>query len=196
MNIYYLAPPKTKVSRFMDNPYGKSITIPVDGNEWYAARAKAFAHAMEYGEKSVLICAGHAVPTQVQRDPSKKGMNGIGVRTASPHTDHALLLYCIRLLKEYTGQVNVPPLQALPQLHRGWTERVPTPPMVSAYSLSAIQAVEHRDSSLGYNLVRNGFQVLTLGDFGYVLNGGTPLDEYGSTSKWMSAYERFQHEFF
>ena len=190
MNTYYLRNPKEEPIHVLDNPYGSSHCITVKGGDWYEARLRAFDHAATTGARHCLIVVGHCVPQQVGSGSGERSLATLTAYTPSNHTDHGLLVYLRRLLGQYAGAVQVPPVGVLPQLPRGWAEQVPVIPMVSAYSVAAVKSIDASGPTLGYNLVSTGYRVLTLGDYGFTQHGPVVLDEWGTAKKWKQSYEQ------
>jgi hypothetical protein len=197
MNIYYLLRKGEDPARELDNLYGESHRIRVLRN-FYEARERAFAHAHETGVRHCLIIAGKADPRWMHWPSTAKtrSLALASMANPEPRHDHALLLYARRLLRQHASAVVVPPLGALPQMRRGWEENMPLPPVVAAYRVPSVMAVDHTGPGLEYNLVSNGCRVLALSDFGHRMTGEPLLDTYGSAIKWKRAYEHTQKTLF
>lgn len=182
MNTYLLLPPGGMYRGGFSNPLGPVHTLRVKGDDYYEARGRAVQHAVATGANYLLLVVGHCrltwTPRQGQPQP------------AGDTHQHGLCLYLRRLLREQAGAVLVPPLGAAKQVPPGWGLHMPVPPMVAAYSVAAVMRHDPTEPSLGYNLCKDGFRVLTLADYAYEQNGPTVLDEYGSTTKWKRAYDQ------
>lgn len=196
MNIYYLcAAGQSRPLRVLDHTNGR--VVRVRGGDWYAARAAAFDHALESGAHQCMIVAGHCKTYRVFRqDPTGRTLHkGTWPTEPSVEEDHHLINHTSRLLRECAGAVLVPPGRALDSIPWEGAYHLPTVPHVAAYSLAALQAVDHTDSRLGYNLSCAGFRVWTLGDFAHTAYGPNVLDEYGSATKWRKVHEEALAEY-
>ena len=195
MRIYYLTQPGHAILHRLDTEGldMPSHVVTVHGSDWYGARARAFRHAAEQGERRCLVMVGHCQLMRVHRsrsDPRGGTPETIDPVSRGPLHDHGALLYLDRLLRQYVGAVMVPPLGAIRQLPAGWARDTPTIPMVGAYSIAAVMSVPHVGPALGYNLASAGYCVVTLGDYAYTQHGPTVMDEYGTTTTWKKAYEQ------
>jgi hypothetical protein len=200
MRIYYLTPRGHNIVHKLDTAgLGgmASHAVYVEGGDWYAARAKAFQHAAHAGERQCLIVVGHCAPFQVHRtqDNGKRMVPKVVPVAPHPYSDHALVLYVSRMLRQHVGAVLVPPLGAVAQIPTGWARQTPVIPMVAAYTVAAVMSVDHTTSALGYNLSKAGFRVVTLGDYAFEQKGPTVLDEYGTKTKWEKAYDEATRAF-
>jgi hypothetical protein len=143
-----------------------------------------------------MTVVGHTDVRHVRRrDWSKKDYPEVFDPIApSDRQDHAFINYVERLLEQYAAMVLVPPIGAVKHMHAVWEEHCPTLPMVAAYRVDAAMSVDMAGFSVGYELAGRGYRVLTLGDYGYLQQGPTVFDEYGSTKKWRRAYEQALEE--
>lgn len=182
MNTYLLLPPGGTYRGGFSNPLGPVHISRVKGGDYYNARARAVQHAIATGARRLLVVVGHARLVCAPLGGAQYVAGGLH--------QHGLCLYVDRLLREQAGAVLVPPLSAVKQVPPGWGLRMPVPPMVAAYSVSAVGCHNPAEPSLGYNLCKDGYRVLTLADYAYEQHGPTVLDEYGSATKWNRAYEQ------
>lgn len=189
--VYVLA---EEGSNIVDPPEAvwQARRVTVRQGEWYAARAKAFEHAISEGHGSVIIMAGTA---ELLRRPH---WNGVGPETTllpcSDNDKHALWVYMDRLIKRF-GHVYVPSVRAcLPwktmRKHPWQHLNSPTIPMVAAYRTTALQSLSSLDGPLGKLLCGQGYDSFTVSDFFYQPYGAYVLDETGSATTWNQAYER------
>lgn len=194
MDIYYLLPPKAHPAREISNPYSGSHVVRVQGPDYYGARANALRHADEQGERYAFICVGHCSPVKVlRRDWAKHGYPPYRPPInldPTPNNDHGILGYVNRLLEQHAGAVLLPPLGAVAQVRDSWDVVVPCTPMVVGYNVKAALRASPETPSLEYNLIKDGYRVITLGDCAYVQFGPTVMDTYGTASKWKDAYEK------
>lgn len=189
MNIYYLVNSGEQPVYLWDNPEGKARAVTVRGGDWYKARATALEHAASAGDKTCLVVVGHT------RLAMRKPYNSDEPVLASAFDCHGVLGYLERLLDEVAVAVQLPPIGAALRMHSGWYEQHPVPPMMAAYKLGPCMTQPYQEASLGYNLVKKGYRVITLTDCGYEQLGPTVLDEYGTPAKWKRAYDAFIKEF-
>lgn len=192
MKVYYLCKPGQDPVYELSNPLGESHVVRVRGDaDWYAARARALEHAAMSGAGRCLVVVGHARPTQVLRTAPRDRRSLATTQPIVPShlTDHALLTYLDRLLRQYAGAVLVPPYGATRHLPGGWAEQIPSVAMVAGYSIPAAMTCDYEDRALEYSMVVKGYRVLTLSDYGFDQFGDTVLDTTGTATSWKKAYE-------
>lgn len=163
---------------------GTTHVIPVEGNNWYAARAEAFRQAESVGDTRVAIVAGDV--------SILRRVTGDKVRPANPNGYHGLWLYVARLAASF-GHVYVAPSRWAGQLPQSGAVLSPTIPLVSVYQVKALQQVRKSwgDVGLGLALCAAGYHSYTVGDYFYQVEGDPRkklLDDAGSADQWLSAY--------
>lgn len=166
--------------------WGGSRVKVRNSGDWYAARARAFEHAIQTGHASVAIMVGTVFLVH------KPHWNGLGKRAPGAHCSrsqqHGLWMYLQRLTVRY-GHAYVPPVAwaAQRQLNHFCN---PTIPMVAAYQVRALQSLKNLDMPLGKLLCGQGYDSFTVSDYFYDNLGDTVLDEPGSATTWKATYER------
>lgn len=182
MDIHLLTPtPQRSPNAY---PGGGAIThiITVKGGDFYDARQRAFQDAEEQGVTRVaILCDGLKLIRRTSQ----------GLNEAGPNDYHGMWLYTARLAASF-GHVYVPPLALAPHLSNAGRVLRPTIPMVSVYSVKALQSVRDwwASEELGLRLCVQGYHSFTVGDY-YFDEGRrmrTPLNTAGTVDDWTTAY--------
>lgn len=188
MDIYYLCFRGARPAHVLSNPLGASRSVVVRGAaDWYAARARAFEHAAAAGSRFVMVVTGLSTAFKARRDAA----GAVHACPRTPYTDHALVLYVARLLRQHVGAVLVPPGGALRQIPACGVDLLPTMPVCAGYRTAAVMENDYTGPGLEFGMVSSGYLTTTLGDFG-VLPFHPPgvLDTYGTHTKWKQAHEK------
>ena len=185
MNVYYLCEPGKDPVWELDNPWGASHVVRVRDGDYYGARGRALQHAGGCGVCRALVVAGQCQLVGVNRVGG-----AVDVTAAHPYTDHALLLYAERILRELAGAVYVEHTSTVGEVPRGWAEHRPGIPMVAAYSVNKVTLEHGGDKDLGLRLCEHGFRTVTLSDFAYALFGDSAMREQGTQKLWKRTHEK------
>jgi len=184
LNIYLLTKKPLEVPADLHS-LGAVYRIPVQGNNWYTARERAFKMAEDAGDtRACIVCDGVSI---LRRHTSMSE-----ARPAGPNDYHGLWLYLRRLTASF-GHVYVAPSFWARRMPRSGAVLSPTIPLVSVYQVKALQEVRHSwdDPSLGVALCAAGYHSYTVGDYFYQVEGDPRkklLDDAGSADQWLSAY--------
>lgn len=180
-HLYVLAPKGTQIVEDPAPVHGAS-RVAVTGDDWYGARGQALRHALGARVDVALVLCGQV---QLYWRPH----DGQPMRANTNHL-HGLWYYLERLAARW-GHVYVPPLGMAEQCGpRRWRNR-PVLPMVAAYNLKDLQAIDDWDGPLGQALCDAGRDSFTLWDFFYYSFGPNVLHETGSPKTWRDGYEAF-----
>lgn len=182
MDIYILHLVGEKVMA-LDNPVGLVIPVPVADGNWYIARAAAIRMATASGEP---IMGAIVNGVRLFRRP-----NRCAVAPATQNDFNGMLLYMARIARRF-GHVYVPPLAWEPRHPQCGKFLTPTIPMVAAYQVRALAALEQVNCPLGFDLCYAGYDSYVLGDYffqHYTPPGKpAPLEDMGSETSWRTGY--------
>lgn len=150
MNLYYLTPKGNNPVCFVSNPTGGSSMVLALPHPPYIARRRAFEHAHAQGAEFCGIINGALIPVRAD-----------GVRT-----DHALMLYVCRLLREVCAAVVLRPINPEARA-RGWEEHEEHPEDCAFYRTDAVVVDGVGSLTPACDVARDGRMILTPRDFGY-----------------------------
>jgi hypothetical protein len=185
MPIYVLQRKGEKQVQPAHSASGVERRVWANVNGWYDARAEALQDAISRGARTVGIISSDVM---LYRRPHGHEMARAGVNEC-----HGMWLYLERLCARY-GHVYVPPTKWAPQHPSHGEFLCPVIPLVSAYQVKALQALDSLDGAIGWKLCGAGYDSYTVGDYFHQNVSYRPdediLDEYGTTASWHRAYLR------